>query len=294
MQSSKIFRVRSARRLGSALALLVVCGHGLSVVRAQDTQPASAQPAATSPATTPATPVEPPKPAGIPVPAGEPVSTKTLANGLIIEDLKMGDGYEVPIGGSVVALYHGTRKSDGKVFDSAFDRGEPIAFPLAGVIQGWQEGVPGMKVGGVRRLTIPAALAYAERGAGADIPPNTDLVFVIQIVDALQVVDTKVGEGEAASNACIAIAAYTIKDDKGNIIEQATKEKPYIWLPGEYQAMTVGVEGMKVGGTRTIKVPKEMNLTAPAIETTRPSNVPVTIDVELLMLRNLPQGPRRR
>jgi FKBP-type peptidyl-prolyl cis-trans isomerase len=201
--------------------------------------------------------------------------------------------YEVKPGNSVVALYHGTRKSDGFVFDSAFDRGEPIAFPLSGVIEGWQKGVPGMRVGGVRRLTIPAAMGYGDRGAGADIPPNTDLVFVIQIVDALEITDTKVGEGEAASQSFVAVAAYTIKDEKGNIVEQATKEKPYIWIPGEFQAMTMGLEGMKVGGTRTIKVPAQMNQSAPMIETTRPSDVPVTIEVELLMVRNLPMNPRR-
>lgn len=281
----------SARRLRT-LTLMALVGLVSATAVAQEGTPA-AQPATSPAVATPAAPPAPPAPKGIPVPNNAPLSTQTLEGGLIIEELTIGDGYEVKPGNSVVALYHGTRKSDGFVFDSAFDRGEPIAFPLSGVIEGWQKGVPGMRVGGVRRLTIPAAMGYGARGAGTDIPPNTDLVFVIQLVDALQVTDTKVGEGEAASQSCVAVAAYTIKDEKGNVVEQATKEKPYIWIPGEFQAMTMGLEGMKVGGTRTIKVPAQMNQSAPMIETTRPSDVPVTIEVELLMVRNLPMNPRR-
>ncbi len=286
---------RSVRCL-PALAILAVVGLA-SAAMAQEGTPA-AQPATTATTAPTATPTTPPAapeaPKGIPVPNNAPVATQTLEGGLIIEDLKIGEGYEVKPGGAVVALYHGTRKSDGVVFDSAFDRGEPIAFPLNGVIEGWQKGVPGMRVGGVRRLTVPAAMGYGERGAGSDIPPNTDLVFVIQLVDALQMTDTKVGEGEAATANAVAVAAYTIKDAEGKVIEQATREKPYIWIPGEFQAMTMGLEGMKVGGTRTIKVPAQMNQTSPMIETARPSDVPVTIDVELLMVRNLPMPNRRR
>ncbi|MFN9992984.1 MAG: FKBP-type peptidyl-prolyl cis-trans isomerase, partial [Phycisphaerales bacterium] len=105
-----------------------------------------------------------PEPQGVPVPDGPALNTLELEGGLIIEDIKIGDGYQVEPGGAVVAHYHGTLKADGKVFDSSFQRGEPVAFPLSGVIAGWQKGVPGMKVGGVRRLTIPAALGYGERG----------------------------------------------------------------------------------------------------------------------------------
>lgn len=286
----------SARRCLSALTLLAFVGLSTTALAqggAPAAQPPTATPAA-APAATPTPPAAPDAPKGIPVPNNAPLSTQTLEGGLIIEELKIGEGFEIKPGNSVVALYHGTRKSDGFVFDSAFDRGEPIAFPLSGVIEGWQKGVPGMRIGGVRRLTIPAALGYGERGAGADIPPNTDLIFVIQIVDALQITDTKVGEGEAATANAVAVAAYIIKDEKGNIVQQATKENPYIWFPGEFQPISMGLEGMKRGGTRTIKVPKEMNQSAPMIETTRPSNVPVTIEVELLHLRNVPMNPRNR
>jgi peptidylprolyl isomerase len=97
-----------------------------------------------------------------------PIVKKTeLADGIIAEDMKIGEGFEIPEGGAVVCHYHGTLKEGGKKFDSSYERGEPIAFPLSGVIPGWQKGVPGMKVGGIRKLTIPSAMAYGERGAGA-------------------------------------------------------------------------------------------------------------------------------
>ncbi|QOI99535.1 MAG: FKBP-type peptidyl-prolyl cis-trans isomerase [Phycisphaeraceae bacterium] len=228
----------------------------------------------------------PPTPKPVP---NLPVVKKTeLEDGLIVEDMKIGEGYEVKPGGAVVAHYHGTLKSTPeKAFDSSFERGEPIAFPLSGVIMGWQKGVPGMKVGGIRRLTIPSKLGYGERGAGADIPPNSDLVFVIELVDALQIEDVKAGEGEAVDGPCVAVTAYTIKDKDGKEIEKATSDKPYIWIPGEFQPIQFGLEGMKVGGKRRLTVPKEMNMTPPQLMSTRPQEVPITIDVELLVVRNL-------
>jgi FKBP-type peptidyl-prolyl cis-trans isomerase len=235
---------------------------------------------------------QPPKPAAIPVPALPIVSTKTLDSGIVIEEMKIGEGYEVPPGGVVVAHYHGTLKADGKVFDSSFERGEPIAFPLAGVIPGWQDGVPGMKVGGVRRLTIPAAKGYGEQGRGATIPPNADLVFVIQLVDAMQIEDIVVGQGEEATPNCVAVTAHTITNSEGEELERCDNTKPYIWLPGEYQPITFGLEGMKQGGKRRLVVPKEMNISPPQLAHTRPQNVPITIEIELVSLRNLGGGQR--
>lgn len=241
------------------------------------TPPNDTQPAATA---------APANPRAIPVPDLPVIEKKELPGGLIIEELKIGDGYEVRPGGSVVALYHGTRKTDGKVFDSAFERGEPIAFPLAGVIAGWQQGVPGMKVGGIRRLTIPAALGYGAAGAGTDIPPNTDLVFVIQLVDALQIEDISQGDGEVATFQSVAVTRHVIKDAEGKTVEDVSKT-PYVWLPGEFTPVQYGVDGMKVGGKRRIVVPKQMNRAAPNVPTTRPSDVTLTIELELVAVRNL-------
>jgi len=269
------------------IAALVFAGLA-SVAVAQDDAAKPPQPAQT-PA---AQPVPPPVPAGIPVPEGPVVHKQELEGGLIIEDIKIGDGYEVKPGGAVVALYHGTLKEGGKIFDSAFQRGEPIAFPLNGVIPGWQKGVPGMKVGGVRKLTIPAAMAYGAQSPSPDIPANSDLVFVIQLVDAIQVEDLKVGEGEEAFGQFVAVTTHTIMDKDGAVLEKVTAEKPYIWFPNEFQGISFGLDGMKAGGKRRIKVPKEMNLNNPqAPPTNRPTGVPLVIDVDLIAVRNL--QPRR-
>lgn len=237
---------------------------------------------------------EGPKP--IPVPDLPVVKKTELEGGLIVEDMKIGDGYEIKPGGAVVALYHGTLKADGKTFDSAYDRGEPVAFPLTGVIPGWQKGVPGMKVGGIRRLTIPAALAYGEQGAGADIPPNSDLVFVIEIKDAVQIEDVTVGDGEEVGPQPVCVTAYRIIDASGKEVESASRERPFVWFPREHMGVSMGLEGMKVGGKRKIKLPKEFNQTdprAPAVPSGRLNDVPVTVEVELISVRNIvPPTPK--
>lgn len=109
-----------------------------------------------------------------------PVST---VDNLQVVDLKPGDGVEVKAGATVTAHYTGALAKDGTIFESSHDAGQPATFPLSGVIPGWQQGVPGMKVGGKRRLVIPAALAYGEAGAPPTIGPNEPLVFDIELVN---------------------------------------------------------------------------------------------------------------
>lgn len=99
-------------------------------------------------------------------------------------DLKVGDGKEVPAGATVSVHYTGAVAATGEVFQSSKDFGtDPITFPLSGVIKGWTNGIPGMKVGGIRRLVIPAAQAYgATPPPGSGIPANADLVFDVELV----------------------------------------------------------------------------------------------------------------
>lgn len=223
----------------------------------------------------------------IPVPEGEVVNRQELEGGLIVEDIKIGEGFEIPVGGVVVAHYHGTLKDGGKVFDSSFERGEPIAFPLNGVIQGWGKGVPGMKVGGVRRLTIPAALGYGAQGAGDDIPPNADLVFVIEMVDALRVEEVAEGTGEVAGFECVPVTVHVIKDASGGVVGEAKADSPYVWIPGEFNALQFGVDGMKVGGKRKLTVPPQMAMINPQLGSNIPQNVALTIELQLIAVRNL-------
>ena len=105
----------------------------------------------------------------------------TTASGLVIEELEVGTGAEATAGQQVQVHYTGWL-TDGKKFDSSKDRNDPFVFGLGArqVIAGWDEGVQGMKVGGKRKLTIPASLGYGARGAGGVIPPNATLVFEVE------------------------------------------------------------------------------------------------------------------
>jgi peptidylprolyl isomerase len=101
---------------------------------------------------------------------------------LVITDLVVGDGAEAVAGGKVEVHYVGVEFDSGEQFDSSWDRGQSITFPLNGLIAGWQEGIPGMRVGGRRQLVIPPAMAYGEAGAGHRLSGQT-LVFVIDLLN---------------------------------------------------------------------------------------------------------------
>ena len=112
------------------------------------------------------------------------MSITTTASGLQIEEVRLGDGDSAATGQFVSVHYTGWL-TDGSKFDSSKDRDEPFEFSLGQrmVIAGWDEGVQGMRVGGVRKLTIPPQLGYGARGAGGVIPPNATLVFEVELLD---------------------------------------------------------------------------------------------------------------
>lgn len=107
----------------------------------------------------------------------------TTASGLKYEDIDAGTGAVAQSGQKAKVHYTGWLKN-GQKFDSSKDRNEPFEFTLGTgqVIKGWDEGVAGMKVGGKRKLTIPADLAYGARGAGGVIPPNAELTFEVELL----------------------------------------------------------------------------------------------------------------
>ncbi|MDB5313021.1 MAG: putative FKBP-type peptidyl-prolyl cis-trans isomerase [Gemmataceae bacterium] len=106
--------------------------------------------------------------------------------GLKYRDLKVGDGEEVRHGARVTVDYTGWLPNKTQFFDSSWKNPEPTSFGLDQVVKGWGEGIPGMKVGGIRKLVIPPELGYAERGAGKDIPPNATLVFEVEVLGVNQ------------------------------------------------------------------------------------------------------------
>ena len=107
-----------------------------------------------------------------------------MAAQLVIEELKVGDGAEAKSGQNVTVHYVGTL-TDGKKFDSSRDRGQGFSFELGAgqVIKGWDQGVAGMKVGGMRKLTIPPELAYGDRGFPGAIPPKSTLIFEVELLE---------------------------------------------------------------------------------------------------------------
>src|ERR1700742_3225787 len=115
----------------------------------------------------------------ITIPAGE-----TPGSALMTEDLEVGTGDEATPGRRVEVHYVGVSWSTGRQFDASWDRGDTFSFRLGAgqVIEGWDRGVAGMKVGGQRRLTLPPDVAYGSRGAPGAIAPNETLVFVVDLV----------------------------------------------------------------------------------------------------------------
>jgi peptidylprolyl isomerase/FKBP-type peptidyl-prolyl cis-trans isomerase FkpA len=173
---------------------LVVLGTACSQSEApkqdQAAAPQSAPAATTSqPATATATQsaadaVSPP-PIGAPI---QPITAAPTQPGATVtelqkEDSKIGTGAEAVTGKSVSVHYTGWL-TDGTKFDSSKDRGQPFSFQIGAgqVIKGWDQGVVGMKVGGIRKLTIPPELGYGARGAGGVIPPNATLVFEVELL----------------------------------------------------------------------------------------------------------------
>ena len=112
-------------------------------------------------------------------------SVKKMENGLLIEDLIVGDGAEAKDYNKVVVNYTG-KLEDGSVFDSSLNPGRsPFTFTLGAgsVIKGWDQGLKNMKVGGKRKLTIPPDLAYGANGAGNAVPPNATLIFEVELLE---------------------------------------------------------------------------------------------------------------
>ncbi len=222
---------------------------------------------------------------------------------LIKTDTKLGEGATAQAGQTVIVHYTGwlydenVADNKGAKFDSSLDRNEPFDFPLGGgrVIQGWDEGVAGMQEGGERTLVIPSEMGYGARGAGDVIPPNAKLVFDVKLLKVIKtdMVDTKVGEGEEAQEGQHVTVHYTgwlfdknAADNKGTKFDSSRdRDEPFDFPLGMGQVIQgwdMGVQGMKVGGQRTLVIPPEMGYGRRGAGGVIPPNATLVFDVELL------------
>jgi len=222
---------------------------------------------------------------------------------LIKTDTKLGDGATAQAGQTVIVHYTGwlfdesAPDNKGTKFDSSLDRNEPFDFPLGGgrVIQGWDEGVAGMQEGGERTLVIPSEMGYGARGAGGVIPPNAKLVFDVKLLKVIKtdMVDTKVGDGEEAQEGQHVTVHYTgwlfdknAADNKGTKFDSSRdRDEPFDFPLGMGQVIQgwdMGVQGMKVGGQRTLVIPPEMGYGRRGAGGVIPPNATLVFEVELL------------
>jgi peptidylprolyl isomerase len=177
--------------LGAAI-LIAGCGSsGSSSTIGVGNENKSDEALAKATSSTPETPTTPPA-ATAKTPATGPLSKEpsvkppsgAAPSKLVIKDLIKGTGKEAKAGGTVTVNDVGVVYKTGKQFENTFTRKEPSTFALSGLIPGWTKGIPGMRVGGRRELIIPPALAYGKAGRPPSIPPNSPLVFVIDLLAA--------------------------------------------------------------------------------------------------------------
>ena len=206
---------------------------------------------------------------------------------LLIEDLVVGSGSPVGVGDFLIMDYVGVSYSTGLQFDASWDRGSPFPFELGAgrVIQGWDQGIVGMSVGGRRSLTIPPELAYGENGSGSgSIGPNETLVFVVDLIASVPANLEKPTE-ELTSESTTELKTNDISEGSGAIVQPgnvvyihyvgvsaSTGEQfdsswdrgrsefiGYISGTGNViQGLDEGLLGMQVGGRRTVVIPPDL------------------------------------
>jgi FKBP-type peptidyl-prolyl cis-trans isomerase len=208
----------------------------------------------------------------------------TTASGLKYEDLVVGTG-AVPAPTDLVTVHYTGTLQDGTVFDASRNHGGPISFPLNQVIKGWTEGVGSMKVGGTRKLIVPPNLGYGGQANGS-IPANSTLTFIVELLDVPKVKteDTQVGTGAEAVSGKTVSVYYTGKLQDGTVFDSNVGKTPLSFTVGASQMIPgfdQGVQGMKVGGKRTITIPPSLGYGEQGYGGVIPPNATLVFEVEL-------------
>jgi len=183
-------KMKHVAGLSAVVCAVVICTGGCSneekpIELSPVTPLGTIEPPPTAMATPPSWPTAVPRKAPTPAsaPKGADVKPAKDTKTLVIEDLKKGTGDEAKAGDMIQVHYRGTLLN-GTQFDASYDRGTPFDFKLGGgqVIKGWDEGFAGMKVGGKRRLIVPSDMAYGAQSPSPAIPPNSTLVFEVELL----------------------------------------------------------------------------------------------------------------
>lgn len=233
-------------------------------------------------------------------PAGQETDTEKVPADLKpkIRDIKLGKGAPADPGDMCVVTYTGTLK-DGKVFDSNADAVKPpFSFILGNgqVIAGWDRGIPGMRVGGERKLEIPAVLGYGKSGSGA-IPPDADLIFDVKLLyvvkkgqeDVYDSTDLKVGTGKEAKAGSTVSVHYTgtllngLKFDSSH--DRKTPFEFVLDSGAVIKGWDAGVKGMREGGKRKLVIPPALGYGDRAQGDKIPPNSVLVFEVELLKVK---------
>ncbi|OAB57738.1 hypothetical protein AY599_03825 [Leptolyngbya valderiana BDU 20041] len=232
-------------------------------------------------------------------------------------DIEVGDGAQADMQDIVTVHYRGTFRESGEEFDSSYSRGEPFTLPLRNFVPGFSQGVEGMRVGGKRRIEIPYRLAYGEQGSPPSIPPRSDLVFEVELVDVekpeppktpdlasefegepqeldggLVVRDITVGQGEKSvkPGAKVFVHILGVQAESGEQFassrEAGGPQQLDLGDPRMLPGLAQGIVGMKPEGTRRIEVPAELGFGAQGAGDVVPPNSDLVFEVELLSMAN--------
>ncbi|MCB8968021.1 MAG: FKBP-type peptidyl-prolyl cis-trans isomerase [Chloroflexota bacterium] len=235
------------------------------------------------------------------------------SSGLEYIELKAGTG-ATPKKGDKVAVHYTGKLENGRIFDSSYDRGQPIEFVLGTgrVIRGWDEGIALMQEGGKARLIIPPHLGYGERGAGAVIPPNATLIFEVELVNAttqaaaggpaavaavdykttksgLKYYDLVVGNGRSPRPQQMVAVHYTGWLENGEKFDSSRdRGQPFQFTLGAGQVIRgwdEGVADMQIGGKRQLVIPPNLAYGSRGASGVIPPNATLIFEVELIAAR---------